>query len=416
MHIPQARFRFYGSPANCLTAARDFLLGRVYRGGGVERLEGEAARFFGSKHALATPQGRVAIYLAVKGVIRSGQKVILSPYTIYDVVNMVLAAGGRPVFADIERQSCNLDPAEVERLIDNDTGAVLVTHLHGLAVNLSPILDLCRKRGVPVIEDAAQALGGNYQGRRLGSLGTVGVLSFGRVKNVNGFLGGMVLTNNDEAAKGMRAELASFPAENRLTLAKRVLQCLLADVIMSAPIFQLVSFWVFRYGCLHGVQNINKLVRTEDSPARRDTLPDLYRARMTPMQARIIAAQFANVDADTRARIVNAERYTEELHEVNEIVLPPRRTDGSHIYLSYPIQVADRWCLVKHLMRKGNDLAVQHLVNTADLECFREFHRDCPVARRVAAETVLLPTYPGFRLFQIRHIAEGIRSWLRNAG
>ena len=394
-----------------MIAASDILSGRMYKGDSVENLERMVSERIGVRHALCVPQGRVGLYLAVKSLIKPGQKVIMSPYTIYDVVNMVIAAGGRPVFADIERQTCNIDPLEVEKLIDREVGAVLVTHLHGLAAEMAPILEVCRAYGVPVIEDVAQAFGGSYDGHQLGSLGAVSMLSFGRVKNVNGFFGGMVLTDDDALLASMKEERSRFPQESSKKLLTRIAHCLVTDIIMSPPVFWGFSYWLFRYGCMNDVQSINKLVETEDNPVRRDVLPEHYRARMTPMQARVVAAQLPDLDGNSRARIDMAERYAQALDGQNEVVLPPRRTDGSHIYLAYPVQVEDRMDLVKHLMRHGNDVVIQHIGNTSDFECFREFHRECKVARQVARETVLLPTYPGFRTSEMERIAESVRDW-----
>src|SRR5204863_3172195 len=99
---------------------------------------------------------------------------ILSPYTLYDVVNMVLAAGGIPCFADIDEDTCNISALEVERLVGPETGAVMVTHLHGLVGSLDRINAICEQRGVPLVEDACQAFGARHGGRRAGTIGTMG--------------------------------------------------------------------------------------------------------------------------------------------------------------------------------------------------------------------------------------------------
>ncbi len=417
MHFPQARFRFYGSPRNYLQAVKDLLGGRFHAGTeAIGTLERCVAARLGVRHAIATSQGRVALYLAIRHLIKPGQNVVLSAYTIYDVVNMVLAAGGRPVFADVERDSGNIDPAEVERLIDDNTGAVLVTHLHGLAADMERITEICRRRGVPVVEDAAQAFGGTSQGRPLAGIGEAAILSFGRVKNINSFFGGMVVCNDDALAARIRAEMQDFAEEKVGKLVKRILHCLIADLITSPPLFPLLSFWIFRYGALKDIKQINKLVQTEDAARRRDVLPQGYKTRMSPMQARVVLQQLPDLDRNTAARIANAEQYHAALAGLNEIILPPRRQDGSHIYLAYPIQVENRWGMVKELMRNGNDLVIQHIGNTADLDCFREFRRDCPVARKVAGEVVLLPTYPGYEPKNIARMTAGIRAWLRKDG
>ena len=105
----------------------------------------------------------------MKDLVQPGRRVVLSPYTLSDVVNMVVVAGAEPVFADVERETCNIDPAQVEELIDDSTDAVIVTHLHGLICDMDRIGAICRERGVALIEDAAQACGPQCGGRRAGT-------------------------------------------------------------------------------------------------------------------------------------------------------------------------------------------------------------------------------------------------------
>jgi dTDP-4-amino-4,6-dideoxygalactose transaminase len=126
---PLARLRIYTSPKQYARVVLETLTGRSRRGDAVSKLERRIVDWVGASHAVAMPLARVGIYFAVKALIKPGQKIIVSPYTIADVINMVVCAGGVPVFADIQRETCNIDPAEVERLIDENTGSVIVTIL-----------------------------------------------------------------------------------------------------------------------------------------------------------------------------------------------------------------------------------------------------------------------------------------------
>ncbi len=148
---PMPRFRLYTRAADYVRLLRDLLLGRLTRGDDVEALERAIAARCGTPYAICMPQGRVGVYLAVKHAIEPGQKVVLSPYTIADVINMVICAGGVPVFADIDRCTTNICAHEVERLIDESTGAVMVTHLHGMACDIERIAAICRARNIPLI-------------------------------------------------------------------------------------------------------------------------------------------------------------------------------------------------------------------------------------------------------------------------
>ena len=187
---PRSRARFYARRTNYLAVAKDALRGRIHKGNDVREIEADFAHFLGVKHVIAMPQARVGIYFTLKALTAKKKKVILSPYTIHDVINMVICAGATPVFADIDRKTCNIDTAEVAKLIDDDTGAVMVTHLHGLACDIEGVASVCRAKGVPLVEDTSQSLGAIVGGKRLGTFGDAGIFSFGMAKNVNCLYGG----------------------------------------------------------------------------------------------------------------------------------------------------------------------------------------------------------------------------------
>ena len=419
MFSPRPRYRFYGTPNNYVTAARHFLASRVLSGGETDHiamLEERVAGMVGVGHALCVPQARFGIYLALKHLVQPGQTVVMSPYTIYDVVNMVVAAGARPVFADIERETCNIDPAEIERLIDQRTGAVMVTHLHGLACDMDRIAAICAARGVPILEDAAQAFGARASGRMVGGIGRIGVYSFGRAKNVNAFYGGMLVTDDGVLRARIAGELAGLPLEDGARLAKRIAHCLVGDVMTFPAVFSPLTFRIFRLGALNDVKSVNRIVQTESEPVFRDTVPDHYRRRMTPLQARVVYDQLFSVDQQTEIRLAHARRYHDGLAGERGIRLPPMREDGSHIYLQYPVQVDDRWDFVRHMMRHGRDVAIQHMGSAADLDIFAEYRSDCPEARATAETCVLLPTYPGYGMAEVDANVRVIRDYLHARG
>lgn len=399
---PRSRARFYGRNTNYVNVAKDALLRRIDAGDDVEVLERELAAQLGVRNAVAMPQARVGIYLTLRALTRTKRKVILSPYTIHDVINMVICAGAEPVFADIDRTTCNIDTREVEQLIDDDTAAVMVTHLHGLACDIEGVAKICRDRRVPLLEDTSQSFGAKVHGRRLGTFGKAGIFSFGMAKNLNCLYGGAVVTDDDELTGELRREVSSYPYMDSSVLLKRAAFCLTGDVLTWPPVFKAATYWAFRYGYLNNVEQLNKRVRGEDAPSLKTEIPESYLRRMTPMQARLLFPQLAEVDRLAEIRVGYAKIYDEGLAGLPEILTPPLRHDGSHIYLNYAIQVDDRHALLRYLMTHGRDLTVQHMGNNADYDCYREWKRDCPNARLTAKQVLLLPTYPGYGVDEVR--------------
>lgn len=413
MTSPRSRARFYARTTNYAAIAKDALLGRIHQGDDVAAIEGELASFLGVKHAICMPQARVGIYFTLRSMAAK-KKVILSPYTIHDVINMVICAGATPVFADIDRKTCNIDTREVAKLIDDDTGAVMVTHLHGLTCDIEGVAALCRERGVPLVEDTAQSLGARVGGRRLGTFGDAGIFSFGMAKNVNSLYGGLVTTDRDDLASTLRGELAGLPYQEAELLLRRAAFCLTGDLSTSDLVFPLLTYRIFRFGYLHDIEALNKRWRGEDAPQLKETIPETYLRRMTPMQARLLKPQIPEIDRLAKIRVGYARAYDRGLAGIPEIITPPLREEGSHIYLNYAIQVPDRHALLRFLMQHGRDLTVQHMGNNADYACYSRLSRDCPNARATASSVLLLPTYPGYGEREVQKNVELIQRYFRD--
>ncbi|MCH2173084.1 DegT/DnrJ/EryC1/StrS family aminotransferase [Myxococcota bacterium] len=375
------------------------------------------ARRVGLPHAVATARARTGLFLAVRQLVEPGREVVLSPYTIHEVVNMVICAGGVPVFADIDRATCNLDPAAAQAAITESTGAVLATHLHGLAMDLEPMARWCAARGIALIEDAAQAFGARVGGRSVGSFGDAGVFSFGMYKNLTSFLGGMLVTPHQEAADGWRRARSSYPATPFGEILGEMGRAASTDLATWPPLFRPLVFPLFRFGYLRGIGWLNSRVTVESNPLAREGEPREYMVQMRSAQAKVALDRMEGVDEDVAVRIEHARRYQEGLGDLDALLLPPWREDGSHTYSYFPVQFEDREALIRHMMRSGCDVAAQHLRNCADLPCFEAYARDCPQARLTAASTILLPTYPRYGVEDVERNVRAIRCFFgRNPG
>ncbi len=394
---PKSRFRIYSTLGQYFSLAKSIVTGKLSPGSANQKLEEDLAQQFDVPYAVCVNQGRVGIYLAIKAVVTPERpKVIMAPYTIYDVVNMVIAAGGEPVFADIDETSCNLATGEVEKLIDDETCAVMVTHLHGLAADIEPLSALCKKRQVMLIEDSAQAFGVRKGGKYLGTFGDIGIYSFGLFKTVNSFFGGIVTTQDKEIADKIRDMQTDFSPPTRMRMLKRMIQGLVFEVASFPLVFKSFTFWVFRYGVLSGNEHIQKVTKSEMNPIFRDALPEGYKQRMSDIQAQMILDQLGNIEAEQQARIDTASLYYEALKGSNSVVSPRTHPKDGNGCLAYPIQVENRQAALETLMREGRDCAPQHLHNCADLEIYKKWHRDCPNARKTSNSVILLPTYPRY--------------------
>jgi perosamine synthetase len=416
-NAPQPRSRLYTDASAYARAVASVISGPSHAGSTLKKFECALEEMHPGCHALAMPMARVGIYLTLKHLIRPGQKVVLSPYTISDVVNMVLCAGGIPEFVDTAPGSCNIDPAAlVGRLArTDDVGAVLVTHLYGLTCDMSPIVEACRKHRIPLVEDAAQAFGARLDGKRAGSIADVGVFSFGLLKHVTGFFGGAILAKDRNFIAGIREELERFGDFPRLMLLQKIISGAMYDIATMPIAFDSSVYWLFRFAYLHDIAFFKNKLDTDRDPVAYSTFPAKYANRMSSAQARIIQGQFSRFEDQTRERIAKAEIYYQGLHDIPGLELPPPRTDGSHIYLYYSIICDDRDKLALWMTRKLRDVQISHHRNCASLPCFAEYYRDCPNAERAARSVLYLPCYPGYREDQVRANIEAIRSYYRSS-
>lgn len=190
-------------------AARVIESQRFILGEDVSRLEAAVAEYCGARYAIGCASGSDALFLAMLALdVGPGDEVLTSPYTFFATAGEIVRAGARPVFADIDPETFNIDPRKVVEALERHPRikAIIPVHLFGACADMDPILEAARERGIPVIEDAAQAIGAEYKGRRAGSMGDAGCFSFFPSKNLGGWGdGGMVTTSREDLAEKIRA-------------------------------------------------------------------------------------------------------------------------------------------------------------------------------------------------------------------
>jgi perosamine synthetase len=256
----------------------------------VTKFEKLFADFCGVSHAISTSSGTSALHLALLSLgIRAGDEVIIPDLTFVASANPILYCGAKPVPVDVDRMSWNLDPSKIEERITTNTKAIMAVHLYGNPCDMDQILKIARKYRLNVIEDAAEAHGASYKGKRVGGIGDLGAFSFYGNKIITTGEGGMITTNNKEFAKEIR---------------------MLRDHAMS--------------------------------PSRRywhDVLG--YNYRLTNIQAAIGVAQMEQIDSFIETKRRNASLYKSFLNDVNGITLPPESEDCNSVYWMYSVLIED---------------------------------------------------------------------------
>jgi dTDP-4-amino-4,6-dideoxygalactose transaminase len=319
---------------------------RFIMGPEIEGLERELAAMLDVRHAIAVSSGTDALLLALMALdIKAGDEVVTSTYSFFATAAAIVRVGARPVLVDIDPDTFNIDPAQAAAAITPRTRAILPVHLFGLSADLDPIVDAADRAGIPVIEDAAQAIGATYKSRPVGS-GRFGCFSFFPSKNLGAFGDAGLLTSNDDA----------------LAARARLLRT-------------------------HGMQ------------------PKYYHHlvggnfRMDALQAAVLRVKAPYLEGWTEGRRRNAARYRVLFRESGldgAIRLPIEPPDRHHIFNQFVIRTAERDALKRHLDGLGIGTEVYYPVPFHLQACFADLgHRrgDFPHAERAADESLAIPIY-----------------------
>ncbi|HID31409.1 MAG TPA: DegT/DnrJ/EryC1/StrS family aminotransferase [Desulfobacterales bacterium] len=349
-----------------LTATRElFETQRFILGPQVEKLEEQIARYCHTEYAVGVSSGTDALLISLMAAgIGPGDEVITSPYTFFATVGAIVRVGATPVFVDIEEDTYNIDPRAISNKITKQTKAMIPVHLYGQCCDMEPILELAHAHGITVIEDAAQAIGAEFNGRRAGCMGDMGCFSFFPSKNLGAFGdGGMVTTSSDILHEKLK----------------------ILRVHGSHPKYY------------HKVVGGN--------------------FRLDALQAAVILVKLPHLERWTSARRVNARRYRELFsdHGLDGSIRLPVEKTGRHIYNQFIIAVEGRRDeLRKFLAEADIGTEVYYPVPMHLQPCFEHLdgkRGDFPRAEAAAEKTLALPIYAELTDEQQAYVVQKIRAF-----
>ena len=362
MQIPFLNLTAHHAPlrAEFSAAIEEVIDAGAFAGGPfVARFEEEFAAYCGTRAAVGVGNGTDALWLSLLALgIGPGDEVITVPMTFMATAEAISYCGARPVFVDIDDLTYTMDPELLERAITPRVKAIIPVHLLGQCADMDPILEISSRHGIPFIEDACQAHGATYQGRRAGSLGTAGCFSFYPGKNLGAFgEAGAITTNDPDLAARMR---------------------------------------MFRD---HG----------QARKYHHDVVG--WNARMDGIQAAVLRIKLSHLDRNNAARRAHAARYAELLSDIPELRVPAEAPYGQHVYHVYTVRVPDRDQILEGLQQRGIGCGIHYPIPVHLQQAYRSLdvpRGSFPVAERCAGEFLSLPMYPELSDEQIAVVAEAV--------
>ncbi|MBN9482705.1 MAG: erythromycin biosynthesis sensory transduction protein eryC1 [Bacteroidetes bacterium 43-93] len=331
----------------------------------VKAFEQQFAELYGVKHVIACANGTDSLYILMKMLgIGQGDEVITVANSWISSSETITQAGATPVFVDIHPDYYSMDETLLERAITSNTKAVILVHLQGQIADVEAIQNICRQKGIYLIEDCAQSHFSEYKGIRAGLTGIAASFSFYPGKNLGAYGdAGCIITNDDELATKCRM----YANHGSLTKHK------------------------------HEIEGIN--------------------SRMDGLQAAILSAKLPHILQWTEQRIHNAALYAKHLGGIKEIVLPQVRPDSKHTYHVYMIRAANRDALMAHLREQGIETALHYPVILPLLKAYSYLgytSKDFPVASAYQETILSLPMYPELTEEHIAYVAETIAAFYKS--
>jgi dTDP-4-amino-4,6-dideoxygalactose transaminase len=340
--------------------------GRYALGPEVEEFEREFAAFCGAKHAVAVNSGTSSLHLALLAAgVGPGDEVITVPFTFVATVASIMYTGAAPVLVDIGPDTYTMDPSHLQAAITPRTKALIPVHLYGHPADMDPILEIARRHGLAVIEDAAQAHGAEYHGRRTGSMGDLACFSFYPTKNLGSCgEGGMVVTNDAELAR---------------TVA-------------------IMRDWGQKEKNVHELPGFNY--------------------RMTAFQGAVLRVKLKHVEAWTEARRRLARRYNDLLPS-DRVQLPVQRPDCRHVHHLYVVRTPERDALKESLAKARVHTAVHYPIPVHLQPYYARLgygRGSFPVSEKAAEQVLSLPLYPELAEGSVSDVAEAVRGFFAREG
>ena len=351
--------------------------GWVGLGPKTQEFEALFAKYIGTRYAVAFNSCTSAIHVAMLVMNVKGGEVLTTPITFVSTNHAVLYNDAKPVFCDVEPDTLNISVKEIEKNIKKNTKAIVTVHYGGHPCNMDPITKVARASGIKIIEDAAHACGGEYKGRKVGTLGDIACFSFHAVKNLATGEGRMITTNDQQIYERL----------------KKLRWLGITKGTWDREISEKHS-GVLKYSWYYDVEEVG------------------FKCHMNDIPAAIGLVQLKKLDKMNDKRRSLSFRYNKLLKDTGDIELPVVKEYAKSAYHNYVIKTEKRYSLNAYLQEKGISTGVHYIPNH-HYRMYKNCRADCPVVEDVWKKLLTLPLYPDLTLEEQDYIVKNIQKYYR---
>jgi len=322
--------------------------------------ETQFAQYCDVKYAIGVNSGTDSLYLALGALdISVGDEVIIPTFTFIATALCISYTGAKPVFVDIEEETYNIDPQKLEQVITDKTKAIIPVHLYGQPANMDEITSIAQKHNIAIIEDACQAHGATYRGKKTGSLGNIGCFSFYPTKSLGAFGDGGIIVTDSEEINEKVGMLRDYGRKGRYE---------------------------------HKVKG--------------------YNSRLDTVQAVVLSAKLEYLDEWNKMRSEHAAYYCDLLKDIPGIVAPKTKEGRTHVFQTFAVRILNRNKICSEIKKKNISVLIHYPIPIHLQEAYADLgykKGDFPVSEKIADEILSLPMYPHMQKDQIEYVCAGLK-------
>jgi len=360
-------------------------------GQNVKSFEKEFSEYIGIKHSISVANGTDALVIALKALgIGEGDEVITTPFTFFATAEAISAVGATPVFCDVRLDTFNIDPEKIAEKISKKTKAVMPVHIFGQPCDMDEINEIAKKHNLYVIEDACQAIGSQYKGKMIGTLGDIACFSFFPTKNLGcAGDGGMIVTKHDNLAticKALRIHGSGENGKKAYNILNHINEEVEEDTTQDNTIYNPLKYYNYIIG---------------------------HNSRLDEIQAAILRIKLPHLDEWNDKRRQNAKYYNEELKDT-KLVTPYEDENVKHIYHMYILQSEKREEIVSYLKEKGIATGIYYPVPLHLQKAYAKLgykEGDMPNAEYLSKRTFAIPMYAELTKEEMKYIVQAIKKF-----
>ena len=362
-------------------------------------------------------KARIGLFHILNFLIKSDKKknkIILSSFTVFDMVNMVLLSGFEPIFVEHYKDSSQIDIRKLKEKLNefNDkVGAVLLTHYNVNNSELSEISNICKKNKIILIEDCAISIGSKFENDYVGKFGDYSIFSFGFYKFINVLSGGMVFSKNKYFYNYLIEKEKNWKEIKIYNLYKLIIKSFFIRLLGSKIIFNLI-FPIIKFTYKNDIKLITKLLINDPKPHRKDSFPKEYKFRLSQLQINDIIFQFTNLEYQRKSREQNYKTYSENIKNKKIIFFHNKQNLlNENAYLNFPIIVEDKNKFINYMLENEIDINPQFYRSVNELSFLSKYSNETRLIQDSVSNLVTLPTYPGINVNYILKIIEIINRY-----